>query len=388
MKHTVVIPTYNRPALMLRLVRYYVQRAPWISLLVLDSSRPAVAEENARALEKLGASVRHMTFADTTEPAAKISAGLATVDTPYASLCADDDLVFPDGLREAIEFLEAHPDYVAAHGLCLNFRQDGADVHLGREPAGPDNDASQPGARIFRQLQQYESLYYAVFRTADLRDLFAAMVRLKSLAFQELLQALGAAIRGKVRRFALFHTLRQSVSPAHPERQNWQSFDWLARDPEEFIAHYRVYRDEVCAFYEAQANAPRMDRRALARQLDLAHAVYLSAGGAAEHFCTSLQVSRPDDAQVVKPGAPSFLNWRSTDPLDTLRTPAWLASSRAARALAALWYFAWAVPGHAWLAWRVRGAWKCRLSKRVLWLAAKGEFRDSFVELCRYLEVR
>lgn len=396
MKHTVVIPTYNRPELMLRLARYYAERAAWIKLLVLDSSRPPVAAANQQALAKLGPAVRHLTFPETTEPAAKISAGLATVDTPYASLCADDDLVFPHGLREAIEFLETHPDYVAAHGLCLNFRQDGADIHLGREPAGPDNDAAHPGARIFRQLQQYESLYYAAFRTADLCDIFKAMVRLQTLAYQELLQALGAVIRGKVRRFAAFHTLRQSVSPAHPERDNWQSYHWFARDPEEFIAHYRVYRDEVCAFYEAQPNAPRMDRRALQRLLDLAHAVYLSAGCPAEYFYEALQPSWPADGyrrvgrleRMAKADAPSLLNLSGNDQLDSLRTPRWLASSRAARALAALWHFAWAIPGHAWLSLRVRGVWRCRLSKRILWLAAKGEFRDSFVELCRYLEYR
>lgn len=384
LQHTVVIPTYNRPQLVLRLARYYAGRAPWLKLLVLDSSRAAVAGENAQALARLGPAVRHVPYPDTTQPAAKIAAGLALVETPYASLCADDDLVFPHGLRAAIDFLEGHPDYVAAHGLCLNFRQDGHDVHLGREPAGRDNDSADPGARILRQLQQYESLYYAAFRTADLRDLFSGMVRLKTLAFQELFQALGAVIRGKVRRFPAFHTLRQSVAPAHPERDNWQSYDWFARDPEEFIAHYRAYRDELCAFYEAQPDAPRRDRPGLYKLLDRAHAAYLSAGASAERFYSALQVDGPREP-ARKSEAPSILNLSSTDLLDTLRTPAGVESSRSARAAAALWYFAWAIPGHVLLRSQA-GAWRCRLSKRVLWLAAKPEFRASFAELCRYLE--
>jgi glycosyltransferase domain-containing protein len=383
-KHTVIIPTYNRPQLAQRLARYYAARAPWLELLVLDSSRPPLAEENARALAKLGSAVRHVACPETTPPAAKIAAGLAHVATPYASLCADDDLVFPRGLREAIEFLDGHPDYVAAHGLCLNFRQDGRDVHLGREPAWPDNDAADPGARILRLLQHYESLYYAVFRAADLRELFAAMVRLQTLAFQELLQAVGAVIRGKVRRFPAFHTLRQTLEPAHPERDHWQSYDWFARDPDEFIAHYRAYRDELCAFYEARTGAPRMDRTDFSRLLDRAHAAYLSAGCPAGRFYSALQVDEPRDAPRRRE-TPSLLNLASTDLLDTLRTPRGFESSRPLRAAAALWHFAGAVPGHALLRLR-SGPWRCRLSKRVLWLASKREFRESFAELCRYLD--
>lgn len=404
MNHTLVIPTYNRPALLRRLVRYYVERARCIKLLVLDSSKPDMAVENAKALSNFGESVRHVPFPESIGPASKLSSGLALVQTPYASLCADDDLVFPHGLLEAIAFLENHPDYVAAHGLCLNFRQDGRNVHIAREPAGLSNEATHPGARIFHLLQKYESLYYAVFRAADLRTIFGALKPLPTLVFQELFQSVAAAIKGKIRRFPDFHAVRQSGPPAHPERDKWQTQYWFARDPVEVIEHYGAYRDEVWKFYEAHGQAPRMEKAAFYRTLDLAHAVYLSAGCPPEYFYSLLQANWPGDPyskvgrleMVRDADVPTLLNAKNsggaanTDLLDWLRTPAVVASWPVARALAALWYFAYSIPGHLRLNYEVRRAcrvpWKCHLSKRILWLAAVPEFRESFLELCSYLD--
>jgi glycosyltransferase domain-containing protein len=404
-QHTLVIPTYNRPALVRRLAGYYVGRVPELSILVLDSSRPEVAAENASALAALGGPVRHVAYPDTMPPGAKIAAGLALVQTPYVSLCADDDLVFPGGLREAIAFLEGHSDYVCAHGLCLNFRQDGTDVHIAREYAGPDNDAKHPGARIFRLLQKYESLYYAVFRTADMRDVFSALATLPELAFQELLQSVAALIKGKVRRFSEFHAVRQSGPAAQSDRDKWQTYYWFANDPGEVMEHYRAYRDAVWRFYEAHGAIPRMAQADFCRALDLAHAVYLASGCPPEYFYSVLQPHWPEDpyrpigwlagARQARYGR--LLNWTGfggsradADMLDSLRRPAGLPP--ALGALAELWRFACSVPGNVLLASKVHAAcrtsWKCRLSPGIFWLSALPKFRDSYVELCRYLDRR
>ncbi|MGH8743316.1 MAG: TIGR00180 family glycosyltransferase, partial [Burkholderiales bacterium] len=208
--HTLVIPTYNRPALLKRLVRYYCERAPWMNLLVLDSSRTEIAEENAKVLSICGESVRHVVFPGTIPVAAKLSQGLAFVQTPYASFCGDDDLVFPEELQRAVAFLQNHSDYVCAHGLYLNFRQVNHDIHLMSEYAGPGNEATHPGARIFRLLQKYESLFYGVFRTTDLSDIFSAAASVPSYHYQELFQSVAALIMGKVKRFPTIYAARQS----------------------------------------------------------------------------------------------------------------------------------------------------------------------------------
>jgi len=402
--HTLVIPTYNRPELLRRLVRYYCTRAGRANLLVLDSSTPKVAEQNANALSAYGESVRHVVFPGTAPMAFKLSRGLPLVQTSYASFCGDDDFVFPGGLREAVAFLEGHPDHVCAHGLYLNFRQEGHDVHLIREYAGPGNDARHPGARIFRLFQKYESLFYAAFRTSDLRDIFSAVAALPTLHYQELFQSVAALIKGKVQRFPRLYAARQSCSPAEPERDKWQTYYWFADNPAEVLDHYRSYRDEVWKFYEAHGSTPRLDKDAFVRALDLAHAVYFSAACPPEYFHSVLQPYWPEDP---------YLEVADVDLFDRLRSPGRASSREAGEATPRgrpgtpagpqKWSAAWAraalrfAPSAALAAPRLarlnhqvqrtcRSPWKCRLPVRLRWLAGVEDFRKFYFELCRYLD--
>src|SRR4051794_3814643 len=130
--HTLVIPTYNRPELLQRLVTYYVERTQPPNLLVLDSSATEIAAQNAAMLAAYGPSLRHIVYPSTMPMAAKLARGLHEVPTPTVSFCADDDLVFTDALQQAREFLLHNPDYVCAHGLYQNFREDGLNVHVTR----------------------------------------------------------------------------------------------------------------------------------------------------------------------------------------------------------------------------------------------------------------
>jgi glycosyltransferase domain-containing protein len=392
-RHTLVIPTYNRPALLKRLVQYYCKRAGPMNLLVLDSSRPEVAQENANVLASYGDCVRHVVFPGTTPLAAKLSQGLALVQTPYASLCADDDLVFPKRLHEAVAFLDDHPDYVCAHGLYFNFSQAGHDLNLMREYAGPSNEANHPGARIFRLLQKYESLFYAAFRTPDLRDIVSAAAALPTLHYQELFQSVAAMIKGKVRRFPKFYAARQSCPPAEPEREKWQTYYWFADNPVEVLEHYRVYCGEIWKFYEMHGPLPHLEREPFFKILDLAHAVYFSAECPPEYFHSVLQQYWPEDG---------YFEVNYVDLFDRLRTAATEPQERTAAVEPPKWTagLVLAVARHMRTAWTAldlarlnrnvrkacRTPWKCCLPGRLRWLAGVAEFRNTYLELCHYLD--
>ena len=240
---TLVIPTYNRPLFLQRLLSYYQKRATTISFLVLDSSKPEIVEENARVIATLGTNYRHVIFPPSVQVASKLSQGLDLVETQYCAFCADDDIVFLETLERAREFLASNPGYVCADGIYLNFNQLGNDVHLSSEYASRGIDAEHPGARIFRLFQKYESLFYGVFRTPDLKEIFSSVRKIPSLHFQELFQATAALIKGKTHRLAEFFACRQHCEPAEPGRENWQTFYWFASNPDEFIRHYRSYCD-------------------------------------------------------------------------------------------------------------------------------------------------
>jgi len=331
-----------------------------------------------------GASVRHVVHSGNAQDGSKIWQGLALVQTPFVAFCGDDDVVFPEELARAVAFLDRHRDYVSAHGLYLNFRESGNHVHLLSEYAGPSNEATHPAARIFRLLQRYESLFYGAFRIQDIRDILSAAQALPSPHYQELFQSVATVIKGKVKRFPSFYAARQSGPPADPNREKWQTYDWFADNPEEFLEHYRAYRVELWKFYETHAPAPRLEKAAFLRVLDLAHAVFFSAGCSAEHFHSALQPYWPADGfanvgeinLLEELGAPRAFTKVS---LDRLLARKWLAL-RALVATPALWR----------LDREVREActtpWKCRLPGSLRWLAAVPEFHSSYLELCRYLD--
>lgn len=295
-RHTLVIPTFNRPELLKKIIQYYRDRAPWIDLLVLDSSRTEVARQNAAALSLFGAGVSHVVFPQDVAVVSKLSEGLALVRTPTVSFCADDDLVFPQGLSEAIAFLRDHHDYVGAHGLYLNFRTERRDVFLSNEYSGPSIEATHSGARVFQLCQKYESLFYAVFRTTDARGIYAALTAISTIHFQELFQSVAAVIQGKAKRLPVIYGARRSGPPAEADRDKWQTYSWFADNPVEVLEHYRIYRDLLETFYQAQVAQPRSSRQEFVRILDLAHAVYFAAGCAPDYFYSKLQTLWPEDS--------------------------------------------------------------------------------------------
>lgn len=405
MKHTLVIPTYNRPELLERLVRYYARRAPSMHLLVLDSSSTAAAEKNAKMLASHGGLARHVVFPETEQVGVKLRKGLELVNTPYVSFCADDDVVFPQGLSDAVEFLEQHTDFACAHGLYLNYRlgdeyrNNMEDVHVWREYGGPGNDATHAGARIFRLFQNYESLFYAVFRTPDLQDIFSAVQTIPTLHYQELFQSVAALIKGKVWRFPRIYAVRQSCDPAEPTRDKWQTYYWFGDNAAEFLQHYGTYSGEVWKFYERHAAAPRLERVAFQKALDLSHTVYFSKGCPPDYFYSLLQPLWPGDG-YVQPGQVDLFSQLGAPPsVAPTAAPAGGPVSAHPKKWSPRWIYlatryvlqaSKSAPFIYRLNWQVKNArhtpWRLRLPWSVRWLARIPAFRGAYFELCIYLD--
>ena len=165
---------------------------------MLDSSTPDICAHNGRELKSFEPACTHVAFPTTTPMASKLFNGLSMVRTGYASFCADDDFVLPDAIREAVTFLSSNPDVVTAHGLYVNYSEDGEDVRIAVGYDGPRNSAEHAGARIFRLCQNYESLFYAVFRTSDLLTIFETLETIPTSttrSFSSRLQPLSRARR-------------------------------------------------------------------------------------------------------------------------------------------------------------------------------------------------
>jgi len=112
---------------------------------------------------------------------AKMSDALTRVRTPYAMLADNDDFLGLSGIERALDFLEAHPDYVCARGQSVGFSAysglgspgGGAYGRINRMRTYPSGDISAP--RVTERLRQGALsllIYYSVYRTAALATLW------------------------------------------------------------------------------------------------------------------------------------------------------------------------------------------------------------------------
>jgi glycosyltransferase domain-containing protein len=383
---TLIIPTFNRTKFLARLLNYYAMKKTHIHFLVLDSSGLHAREANKINSAVLGDSVRYVSFPETMPVAIKLLEGLKLVETPFCAFCADDDLVFVDGLKTALSFLEDHPDYVCVDGIYLNFHQVESNVHLKVEYATKGITADDPGARVFKLYQKYESLFYGVFQTQHALNIFSGVCQNTSLHYQELFQATSALLIGKSHRLPLFYAARQHCNPADLHRDKWQTYYWFAEDPKEFIEYYLVYRDILWDFYQKHILDKKYSKESFFQVMDIAHAMYFGTGCPPAYFHSVLNHEWPNEAfqkanlfqhdicNELK--SPRRVWWETY--IDKFSTwfPKQIASVYSIRDTRSL---------NNEILTKTRTQLNCKLSPELRWLASVDIFRHAYYELCRYM---
>lgn len=382
---TIIIPTYNRPKLLARLLNYYATKKTTAQFLVLDSSNDENKKLNESATEVLANQVRYYSFPSTLPVAEKLLEGIKQVNTPFCAFCADDDVLFVDGVAEALNFLKNNPDYVCADGIYLNFNEVGHDIQLTVEYASNGINADNPGARVFKLYQKYESLFYGVFRTEHALDIFTGVSKNSSLHYQELFQSTSALLVGKNQRLPIFYAGRQNCNPADMNRDKWQTYYWFAENPKEFIDHYSSYRCGLWDFYQKynQQNHSKMEFDKL---MDIAHAMYFGVGCPPAYFHSVLQ-SQWSFGEYKKPNV-FFDNVMSKlknprrvwleDFVDRLCVwlPKKLASFNSKRHLKSL---------DKEVHKNSDIKWNCKPGVDLMWMTSVDVFRDAYRELCWYM---
>ncbi len=111
----------NRPDFLIRTLNYYSKMRSPHPVYLADSSNPDNAEKITSAIEKLKdrLEIHYNWYPPGFEQTGKL---LDTVKEKYAILNGDDDYEIPSTLTKGAEFLEDHPDYVAAGGSGVSFR--------------------------------------------------------------------------------------------------------------------------------------------------------------------------------------------------------------------------------------------------------------------------
>jgi len=265
---TLIVPTYRRPKHLGRLLTYLARQTFEGRVLVADSSPEPERAENAVivAASPLCPKLRH--FDPETPPFEKFAQIAMEAETPFTLLCADDDILLPGSLPPILAALRADPGLSAAHGWYFGFRN-GKTFDFERIIYnGPSTVGDAPLDRLNTFLADYQSITYAVYRTAVLQEVLNAMRRVDGLLFRELGAGVLTALKGRVARLPVVYHGR-SLEASH-NYCYWHPLDYLQRSPETLLRHYAAYRHVLAE------NCPDVAGPEPLRMVDLLHLRYFA----------------------------------------------------------------------------------------------------------------
>ena len=269
---TALLPTRNRPEHCVRQLNFLRGSGFAYRVIVLDASDAAGAADIRAACEGF-AEYRHFDPARF-RMADKLAAAVVDVATPFVILIPDDDVTLLDAVEAELAFLQAHPDYIAAHGYFLSFAVHEADIDIfdviGFTPSITNDN---PLWRHYDLFRRYQSFYWGVFRTGAFAASVTAACAMKVVLFRELTVMSTAILQGKVARLPQVHALR-GITPSHVGRDQSDPLYWTLHDAESFFQNYRIYRDGVASFARRQGVQPP-DGVKLEQLLDMSHAAFL-----------------------------------------------------------------------------------------------------------------
>lgn len=288
--YTLLIPTFNRPDLLGRLLTYLEKQSAGFAVVVLDSSFPDNKAKNADVVSSVTLNIKRIEFDERISPFDKFRAGIEAIETQFVSLCADDDIVVVPALADMVEFLQCHNNYSVAHGFYFNFLGPGGD---GNQPAAGDDfgdrkpetritslfyhspsvDDSDPCMRLIQLFRRYEALTYGVYRTEVAKEVHRLVQPMESILARELLAGALSIVAGKVARIKKIYYGRNTRPSAGYE--NWHPLEWLATEPHGLFREYLAYR-ALLTDYLATHNGRSLSAEEASRIVDLVHLRYIS----------------------------------------------------------------------------------------------------------------
>jgi glycosyltransferase domain-containing protein len=237
---TLIVPTFNRPVQLAKLLRLLESQCLKSRILVLDSSSADRHAANQQVINASKMRICLLRLPETTAPWQKFLSGAQNVETPYCSLCADDDLILVDSLSSIVRFLEENDDYSVAHGWYFTFYDSShfgvtSIAYRGESIANDD-----PVRRLYSLFRKYEALTYGVHRTDVFRDSLQRVQPLDSMLAKELMEGALSLVKGKAARLPVLYYGR-SLAPSEAYR-GWHPFEFIYTDPQALFASAKEWR--------------------------------------------------------------------------------------------------------------------------------------------------
>lgn len=249
---TICVPTMDRSPFVRRLLAYYASTGFRHWIFIGDSSCPEHAAQNRTAAamlqDRLKIVYRECPGLSSCGTVEQLN---TMVSTPYCVLQGDDDFLCPTGLERCVAFLEAHPEYGAAHGQGLRFQTESNGPHgpIGTVASYPQATLEAPtGAQRLLELftVSLATLLSSVHRTPTWQAMFRGLtempgIRNRNVFKDELIATCVSVIRGRVKALDGLSLIRQT----HTEDSYRfpHVYDWLT-DPDWFPS-YQVFHDRL-----------------------------------------------------------------------------------------------------------------------------------------------
>ena len=119
---TIICPTYNRPHMLERTLKYYANNDFSCKIIIADSSENGAQNILIGILEKYNSllNLEYFHMSHNTDFALKLYEASAKVSSKYSIILPDDDLVIKSGLLTAMSLLDKDSSVAAAYGNRLS----------------------------------------------------------------------------------------------------------------------------------------------------------------------------------------------------------------------------------------------------------------------------
>lgn len=216
----IIIPTYNRPEYLRRIISYYNEYGGDYNIIVADSSSDENKKRNKEIISAFSnLNILHLSkYSSALNLFRKVADAVNYAEEKYCVFCADDDFITPNGINESINFLEKNPDFAAAHGYYISF-------YLRTDKKGKRQFCFAPiyshksitfsdaKSRLFFRLSNYNvPTLYAVHRTDFLKMIFKETLKsINDDRFGELLPSMLTLMYGKMKCLDVLYGAREII---------------------------------------------------------------------------------------------------------------------------------------------------------------------------------
>lgn len=213
---TIIVPTYNRPHHIERLLKYFNKIECSFKIIIGDSSPSSVKNQNKATVKKYkNLNIIYLDKSSKQDPYKKFADIVNTVKTPYCMFCADDDFIHIPGLITGIQYLEQHQDYGIAQGRTLAFKNTKKKLLWRNMYCASTIEYNKPSMRVRKHFSEYTPTHYAIHRTENLKKAYYEMTKLSTgpIDFKELIISLIAIAQSKLKVFDELYYIRDSITP-------------------------------------------------------------------------------------------------------------------------------------------------------------------------------